>query len=1692
MSAAREVLEIPARVLDELERLNDTYEAGFGALTAMQNGLKCAEEALAQPPLPVVDVLLSDLTNSTAGLTRLGGPLRGAQFAQYEVAVALLKPSLTNLSLALDIGARTFDNLVRSTALPRLSLEARVQFEGLAGGLGYPYNEASSFASHSTQLNSDIPTAAELAGLADELEQHSTSSTSDARESLLLGLASVKNTLTGAKEASSQLRSAAAGFKAGTRFVSTVSLFALSGQVSTAVASLADTDELLALIDQADNAVQNFDPEAATEVLGQLTAVTEPGNRPVPGLFPRKRPVLMRRLALAQCATTANATAAYAAMSANIASIPTSVDAHIAAVQAAADSIIAVCSGNATVVAEVCSGTADIVRTPASCNGTATWNGDPQLPPCALAGGGCGVVGMVECDGSCVPAGTALPDCAAHFAAMPNSLAASCFSGCTYTPAETFTPSCDLDMATDNTDQCPVGCYNVASYQPSCDLDGSTDGIDSCPIGCTDPLYTVDAVQDAFAEAVVGVELRNPRQAEAELENLLVKLAELDFDALRVTAAEMGRRKAAVAAAMAWEADARSLAESLAAMESAMPVTYSVSTGVQCNAQGTAQVDTVLGCEAAATELGYGHMWDVSDSSHMSYRLRNCMYMPAEGKVFWNQNGNAEGFQNEEQAVCKGGLEVVLEVAISDLDAIILSMATFYEDVATWHGSNGGSDGFPQVPDELSRAAIEGIRLPLTFADDIASSVRAELLSSVLNVTKPDARAIVDTVRAGQIATEIPPDSTCTGFAHEVVHVCEGTASEVPAVCNGVFDLTGTRCALNTQASACELAEGNCPLAPADTPVCNINGWTSGVDTCPSGCCQRRVTEEHCEFTPGIPSSCDAACTYTPSNPGPEACVPTSDCRIAVGACTYVGSYTPICDFDRSTDASPDGTQNTDACPPGCDFTPAYTPDCEADFAAASDSYSDKCPGGCTYWSAPLMDAEPLPFSPDDRTDLRAAAAAVNDVSAFEALSSYWPALRASVADATAPVERALMALHELREGVVGMPPVLVPSVRCDEQLEDNVCSALSASPEHQLQFDEGTCHGTATTVPESCTGTADVIQGTPAACRGLAIWNDLSMLPSCADEGLPCGAVGMVECDGSCLPPGTALPLCDLSFAAAPVQSEGWCFAGCSFIPAVETRTPTCDLDNATDATAQCPAGCAYVPTATPQCDLDAGTDGSALCPAGCFGRAPGCVPHPPRDASAHAAAVDIAEYSLRLGIVNNFLPLFCVEDAISAGRLQLEAWEAVLADLHGDDFFAYASDSEQVSSAPGSVFECSTATCFAAVVSRWQNDWGGLMEALYSTPDLIDTAASEEDSIPDSAVVSGSGFSLQVAFLTLLLSVTLSALLGLVGMISKREPVRCAALLGLTLSGPLCLGQAALLTPVFLAGSDVCGGGPATLSSVFFDDIHLGYNDELMWATDQEFTDAVSRVYNVSEGESRSFTLPNRPPDPHSIFGLPLGAQPIVLDLVMDNGAISRGVELSSPAVLLHALLNDCKQPTVQDGYVVPPIVGVDEISTAMQQLARSSGAQAVESVREKLSAIGNMSPAMAAHLDYIERELAERLPDALAKVTGAVGCASLRSDLDAFGDTMCCEVLAALHAMVLWLTLLGCTSACGSVYLWCGSGVPELRQALPLTKEQQSMEEWRQALAGANVRKPKMPIAPGSPTIREEDDEDAWMYS
>ena len=74
----------------------------------------------------------------------------------------------------------------------------------------------------------------------------------------------------------------------------------------------------------------------------------------------------------------------------------------------------------------------------------------------------------------------------------------ACGGGCTATDtvAEVI-PVCDLDASTDGTDSCPAGCTSVdavAASAPTCDLDAGSDGTDVCPAGCT--------MNDAVAEVI--------------------------------------------------------------------------------------------------------------------------------------------------------------------------------------------------------------------------------------------------------------------------------------------------------------------------------------------------------------------------------------------------------------------------------------------------------------------------------------------------------------------------------------------------------------------------------------------------------------------------------------------------------------------------------------------------------------------------------------------------------------------------------------------------------------------------------------------------------------------------------------------------------------------------------------------------------------------------------------------------------------------------------------------------------------------------------------------------------------------------------------------------------------------------------------------------------------------------------------
>ena len=730
--------------------------------------------------------------------------------------------------------------------------------------------------------------------------------------------------------------------------------------------------------------------------------------------------------------------------------------------------------------------------------------------------------------------------------------------------------------------------------------------------------------------------------------------------------------------------------------------------------------------------------------------------------------------------------------------------------------------------------------------------------------------------------------------------------------------------------------------------------------------------------------------------------------------------------------------------------------------------------------SLALTMCQALTLDPDVRLDLRTAMLAVNDHSSFDDLSAHWPTLRETIANASDPVAIASAAVAQLVVDSDGLPPVLPPASSCEEAAPDATCSALGpANSAHRMQLC-GACTGTAAEIPGSCFGTAETIPESPATCTGAA-----TALEICAND-TACGAVGMVS--GAphvvgCVPVATPVPVCEASFAAAPNDLSESCALGCEYAALVAERTPVCDLDNSTDGSAECPSGCHFRPPHTPACDLDAATDGIAACPAGCSSG--GCVPHPPREGGARAAKAAVTGYAGRLHAVAGFLEMLRDGAAVQAGRLELESWLAALAELEGEPLFEYLPRERSVNKTEN-VLDCRTAECFSAHVEQWEGDWLGVL-AMLAEPLRVFAYGPPPPPPSVSAAPEQEGGKTRGEFLVVLFSVvSFLCLMAIVGTVIAREELRLLAMLGLALCGPLCLVQAALLTPVLLVGSDACGGGPAALAGFAFADTHLGFSSRLEWSTDQQIVDALTKIYDVS-ALAPPPPMPRSPPDPRGVFGLPLGAPPVHFE-VETGWANASGLTLSSPAMLLRSLLDGCA-PASPQGLELPPLVGVDEMADALQTLARTAGAETVGAIRAKLEAVGGVQVPMQAHLDAIERHWTEDVPQSLGEGQTAFGCEALRADLDEMAEALCCDVLGAVRGLTVWMGLLGCLQCCGTGLLCCGSGHPEMMKGAPIgcekrfadNKQNQALEEWRAALGGA--------IQPQKPGDGDGDDDDDY---
>ena len=162
-------------------------------------------------------------------------------------------------------------------------------------------------------------------------------------------------------------------------------------------------------------------------------------------------------------------------------------------------------------------------------------------------------------------------------------------------------------------------------------------------------------------------------------------------------------------------------------------------------------------------------------------------------------------------------------------------------------------------------------------------------------------------------------------------------------------------------------------------------------------------------------------------------------------------------------------------------------------------------------------------------------------------------------------------------------PPTPVDTPACREECDASACNFHVAGT---------SCNGTATMVAAVAAVTA-----VAASCTGTA-----TMVPAVAAVDASCTGTA-TEVDG-------VVPTCDLDDAT---DGTSECPAGCRMTPAfaaADAYIPTCELDYATDGIEWCPDGCtktepveavAATDAYTPTCDRDHLTDGTAECPAGC-----------------------------------------------------------------------------------------------------------------------------------------------------------------------------------------------------------------------------------------------------------------------------------------------------------------------------------------------------------------------------------------------------------------------------------------------------------------------------------------------------------
>jgi hypothetical protein len=324
-----------------------------------------------------------------------------------------------------------------------------------------------------------------------------------------------------------------------------------------------------------------------------------------------------------------------------------------------------------------------------------------------------------------------------------------------------------------------------------------------------------------------------------------------------------------------------------------------------------------------------------------------------------------------------------------------------------------------------------------------------------------------------------------------------------------------------------------------------------------------------------------------------QACATINMSRIlqCVGEADQVDSHQPPCEFSL-TGGCPEGCNRVEEACTGVAF------DCSIECAIDDSAEGpDRCPAGCD-WQEP------------DCTGIA------------DMVSAYTPACDYSVLDGTCPQGcteeyssaaacRALDVCEFIDETDSAAAECRAKEVlTCTGTAAATACTGQPETPDCAYTSGTGGC-------PAGCVDAPICVGSEVAECAAANIAATCAVTAgnSNQNDARSCEAVAELDDSTACLSVmaegSTDTPAC--TYTPASVDSEACSAPSCTFRNAACTGvadTPVCGLDPETGV---CPAGC----TATvPSCDLDPATDGTAECPLGCDRNAPvaqytcACIP--------------------------------------------------------------------------------------------------------------------------------------------------------------------------------------------------------------------------------------------------------------------------------------------------------------------------------------------------------------------------------------------------------------------------------------------------------------------------------------------------